>query len=377
MKNITLIYTTLLFIVSCSNSDIIAEKNENNFHSETIVTLTDAQENNAHIKIGSTLKAAVPLIINCNGIIDVPPQNLISISSPINAFIKDIPVLNGTRVHKGELLVSFQHPEIIAMKKNYLEANSKYIMLAKEFERQSTLFKEEAASKKTLEQIQSDFETTKVIKNALQSQLKLLNIDVTNLSADNMSSVISLYASENGYVAKVTANKGKYMRMEDEVMQVVNTSHLHAELQVFENDIVHLRDNQEVYIHVSHDKTRLYNASIALIGSVVNPVTKTISIHAHFKNIDDKLKPGMYLSAEILVNNEPVTSLPETALIRENKNHFIFLKKSKGTYEKIAVEVVSKNDSVYAVILPAELEKSNQIVLQGATTLNNSISNAE
>jgi cobalt-zinc-cadmium efflux system membrane fusion protein len=243
-------------------------------------------------------------------------------------------------------------------------------MLSKELERQNTLYKEEAASKKTLEQIQSDFETTKAIRSALQAQLKLMNIDVTNLSADNMSSTISIYASENGYVAKVSANKGKYIKMEDEVMQIVNTNHIHAELQIFENDIVHVKENQEIKISIAQDKNNIYDATIALIGSVVNPLTKTVTVHAHFNNENSSLKPGMFLNAEILTGNEPVASLPETALVRENKNYFIFLKKGKGIYEKIPIEVYSKTDSLYAVILPSEIEKSNQIVLEGSTAIN-------
>lgn len=377
MKYTILICLSILFIASCNNSNNVSEETTKSLQQETTITLTEAQEKNAHIITGSALKKPVPIIINCNGFVDVPPQNLISVSSPIDAFVKDIPVLPGTHVHKGDLLVSFQHPEIITLQKNYLEANNKYNLLAKELERQNILYKEEAASKKILEQIQYDFETTKAVKNALQAQLKLMNIDVANLSADNMSTSISLYATENGYVAKVSANKGRFINMENEVMQIVNTSHLHAELQVFEKDIIHLKENEAIKISIAQDNAKVYDANIALIGSVINPETKTVTVHAHFNNESNNLKPGMYLNAQILANNQPVSSLPETALIRDNKSYYVFVKKQNSTYEKVLVEVISKTDSLFAIKLPAAIENSNQIVLEGAIAINNALGKEE
>ena len=56
MKYTILIYASVLFIVSCNNSNSISEKTTVPFQPETTVTLSEAQEKNASIITGNALK---------------------------------------------------------------------------------------------------------------------------------------------------------------------------------------------------------------------------------------------------------------------------------------------------------------------------------
>jgi membrane fusion protein, heavy metal efflux system len=80
MKNI-LIILILFLAISCkkeiqeSKPEIVLKENE--------VSLTDAQMKNADIETVSMSEKSISSVLKINGKIDVPPQNLVSISVPL------------------------------------------------------------------------------------------------------------------------------------------------------------------------------------------------------------------------------------------------------------------------------------------------------
>lgn len=74
--------------------------------------------------------------IFANGMIDVPPQNKSFISVPFGGYIRDIKVLDGMRVTKGQVLLVVEHPEIIQLQQDYLEVQGNMEYLKAEMDRQ-------------------------------------------------------------------------------------------------------------------------------------------------------------------------------------------------------------------------------------------------
>ena len=71
---------------------------------ENIVVLTDAQFKNA--KIASTIlqDKSVAIVLKLNGKIDVPPQNLVSVSAPLGGYLRSTKLLPGMHVTKGDII---------------------------------------------------------------------------------------------------------------------------------------------------------------------------------------------------------------------------------------------------------------------------------
>src|ERR1700741_2812861 len=81
----------VLPLLSCNNN---ADKKENALTGKTdkvnsmIVTLTDAQLKNAGIDTGRIQKRTLSSFLKVSGLIDVPPQNRVSISFPMGGYLK-------------------------------------------------------------------------------------------------------------------------------------------------------------------------------------------------------------------------------------------------------------------------------------------------
>jgi len=86
MKNSIISSLLLVMIVSC-NSKSTEEKTEEAALTTNVASLTDAQLKNATIEVGSLQKRSISSTLKVNGKIDVPPQNLVSVSMPLGGIL--------------------------------------------------------------------------------------------------------------------------------------------------------------------------------------------------------------------------------------------------------------------------------------------------
>lgn len=93
MKNIFITITAVLFLISCGNKKNEEETTET-VSVENITTLNDAQIKNAGIQIGKMEQREISATLKLNGKIDVPPQNLVSISVPMGGYLKSTKLLD-------------------------------------------------------------------------------------------------------------------------------------------------------------------------------------------------------------------------------------------------------------------------------------------
>ena len=81
MKNLFIIIV-MVFIAGCNNKTAVQEKDTATDTSHNVI-LTDAQLKNAGIETVTVSQKEMAITLRVNGKIDVPPQNLISVSVPL------------------------------------------------------------------------------------------------------------------------------------------------------------------------------------------------------------------------------------------------------------------------------------------------------
>ena len=116
-------------IVSCNSKIESVEIQGEHEENESRVELSQAQYEVTGIELGKLEFKEIGSELMVNGVIDVPPQNNISITMPYGGFVKNTTLLPGDAVKKGQLLVTIENPEFIQFQQDYLEslANSSYL----------------------------------------------------------------------------------------------------------------------------------------------------------------------------------------------------------------------------------------------------------
>jgi cobalt-zinc-cadmium efflux system membrane fusion protein len=326
--------------------------------------LTDDQIKTAGIKSGPLLKVISPGVVYCNGIVDIPPDAKASIYVSMPGMIKEIFVLPGDKVNKGQRLVTLSHPSYISLQKQYLEVNAQLTFAESEFKRQSTLKNENATTQKLFDKAESDATGLKNQLGSLEAELKMLGIKIDNLSKGIIQSEVTLYSPFRGYVGNFTVNVGKYIRDDEEIMVILNKDHLHVELKVFEKDIMSVQPKQPVFFQLQ-GSSKEYKAYVKLIGEEVEPMSRTVNVHAHIEENYPEIVSGMFTTAQIHTNADSVYVLPENSIQEMNGKKYCMIENAKNTFQLKEIQTGKTHNGMTEVLNFKELHNQYP-VLTGA-----------
>lgn len=333
------------------------------------ITVTDAQIKNAEFQTGPLQTGEISSLLKVNGKVDVPPQNMVSISVPLGGYLKTSKLLPGMHVNKGEVVAIMEDQQYIQLQQDYLMAKVKLSQLEKEYARQKELNASQASSDKMLQQAEADLKSHRILSAALAQKLQLVGINPVNLSENNISKSVNIHSPIDGYVTRVNVNVGKYISPTEIMFELVNPTDIHLALKIFEKDLPKLYIGQELIAYTNNNPEKKYDCEVLLMGKDINAEGYT-DVHCHFEQYDKVLIPGTFMNAEIEVKNRKATVLPADAIVRHDGKHFIFKEVAKQKYAMMEVAVGETENGLTELIVPESMlsEKGNYVV-KGAYTL--------
>lgn len=364
--NYSLFLFILLLLTGCGHTSSDTQTNEQETHTKSI-TLTDAQKKNSTISIGSLLQKDLSEIIKVHGKIDVPPQNLISVSIPMGGFLVSSDLLPGMHVKKGQVIAVLEDQQYIQLQEDYLTTKVRLEQAEADFIRQRDLNESKAGSDKVFEKAKAEYQSLKVILRSLAEKLELLHINAKTLTEQSLSRRVKIYAPFNGFVSKVFVNIGKYVNPSDVLFELVNPKDIHVNLHVFEKDIVKLSIGQNLIVYTNSNPDKKYPCEILLISKDIS-TDGTAEVHCHFEQYDQTLIPGMYMNADISVDHSHIMCLPEESIVSFEGKQYIFLKEHNDSYTIKDIQTGIRDKGFVQILNPEDLQKKS-IVIKGAYSL--------
>jgi membrane fusion protein, heavy metal efflux system len=366
MKHIIFISLSIILLAGCGGKKK-AEEAITNITNENIVTLTDAQLKNAAIVTGKIEEKEISSTLKVNGKIDVPPQNMVSISVPLGGYLKTTKLLPGMHVNRGEVIAVMEDQQYIQLQQDYLTAKARVGFLENEYQRQKDLNQSQASSDKVYQQAETDYKLQLVLISALKEKLQLAGVNISKLNVNNISRGISVYSPINGFVTKVNVNIGKYVSPTDVLFELVNPADIHLALKIFEKDVSKLFIGQKLMAYTNNEPNKKHPCEILLIGKDLSADGNT-DVHCHFEDYDKTLIPGTYMNAEIDVQSNKTNVLPQDAIVHfENKN-YAFVKTGDKQFKMVAINI-GNEEGGFVEIKADENLADKTFVVKGAYTL--------
>ncbi|TSJ41325.1 efflux RND transporter periplasmic adaptor subunit [Fluviicola chungangensis] len=371
---------TVVLLAGCG-SDEKPAMTETHPQNQNRVELNSEQYRTIDLQTGKIELKSLSGTIKVNGMLDVPPQNLVSISAPFGGTLKNTELLQGMKVKKGQVIAIIENPDFIDVQQNYLDYKSQLDYLKLEYERQEELAAGNINAKKTVQKAKSDYESMRARVNGLRARLQLMNISVASLEKGGIRSFASILSPISGYVTQVNTNIGAFVVPSDVLFKIADTEHLHAELTVFEKDVPKLKVGQKVrFTLANEDKER--TATIYLIGREIGK-NRTVNIHCHLDKEDNQLLPGMYLKGLVESGSTEVTAVPNQAIVEFEGEEYIFSEvksdhKNEHAFELIPVKTgVSELGYTEIIIVSGKDWRTVKLVVNGAYDLLSKLKNGE
>ena len=365
---------TIFIFASCGSDQTIVDESEDSLPLNESTIITQTQFDLGKMEIGTFSNAPFKKIIKTTGMLDVPPENKATISAYFGGYVKNISLLQGQKINKGQTLFTLENPEYVQVQQDFLESKSQLNYLKADYERQKELSADNVSSKKVYLKAESDYKVTLARYESLKKKLQLMNINPSSITESNLRTTISVTAPISGYVTSVLATKGLFLNPSDVALTIMNTEHLHIELNIFEQDLATIKIGQDVSFKLMNNPV-IYKATVYLINKAIDPEKRTIKVHCHLSNEDEAelFTPGMYVEAEIFTSNDSALALPIDAVISiEAKSYLLELEDStKGeyTFTRKEVKVGQSNEEFIEILNVNSFKTDTKILTKGAFNL--------
>jgi cobalt-zinc-cadmium efflux system membrane fusion protein len=368
----------MLTLISCnsskdSNEPIQLEEKSNSRE----VSITTSQFSSSQMELGKFSQQVFHQSVKTNGMFDVPPENKASVSAYFGGYVKELNLLPGQKVKKGQLLFTLENPEYVQLQEDFLVAKAQLGYLKSDFERQKELVKDHVTSQKNFLKAESEFRVTSATYESLKKKLSLMNLNPNNITENSIRSTISVTAPISGFITSVDAEKGMFLNPADIAATITNTDHLHIELNIFETDFPQVEIGQEIKFRLQKEGSKYYQAKVYLISKSIDPQKRTANVHGHLMNDDEErlFAPGMYVEAEIFTTTDSLPALPNEAIVNLEDRHYVLIKTGEDTdgikFDRMEIQVGETANGFTEIKKPGDFNKNSEFLVKGAFNLIN------
>ncbi|MGB4725582.1 MAG: efflux RND transporter periplasmic adaptor subunit [Sediminibacterium sp.] len=367
MKTISILSASFLLLAACSTK--VEKENavaKGEAQVTNTVTLTKAQLDLAKLSIGNLSAMQMHKTIKVNGFMDVPPQNMLSVSIPMGGYVKKANLIPGQKVNKGTVLAVLEDASYVSLQQDYLTAKSKLVFLEADYNRQKALNASKSSSDRQFQLALSEFESQKYLVKSLSEKLQLMGIVPAQLSENNISKSIAFKSPMSGYVTKVNVNAGKYVAPTDVLFEIMDPSDLHARLVVFENDATAIKKGNKVKFTENNKPSKTYEAEVHVITPNIEN-ERTTEVHCDLISKNTGLFPGTFVNAEIELNNVEVQVIPAASIVKWQNKSYVFVETGVATY--VMIPVVTGMESKGMVEIVSGITAAQKVVVANAYTL--------
>jgi len=134
--------------------------------------------------------------------------------------------------------------------------------------------------------------------------------------------------------------------------------------EVYFDDI---KAGKMVQAHSAIYRDRGFNGEIKVVGSRVDPVTRSVTVRAHVTNRDDMLRPGMLLTVTMLLNEKQALVVPEQAVLLSGENQYVYAVDDGNIARQIKVTLGRRRPGVVEIL--DGLKLGDRIVTDGVALI--------
>jgi len=288
------------------------------------------------VRITTVEKKPLVRTIRTVGTITYDETKVANVHSKVEGWIDKLYVnYTGELVKKGQPLFTLYSPDLLATQQEYLLA----------------IKANERLSGSSIPEVKAGAGS---LVDASKSRLALWDISDGQIreleEKGEAQRTLTLYAPNSGFVIKKDVNQGMRIMPEKELYTIADLSNVWVDVDIYESEIPFVRLGQNASVTLSYDPSTSFNGKVSYIYPYVGEKTRTVKARLDVPNPGFKLKPDMYVNAEIKIDAGRQLAVPEEAVLDSGVRKIVFLDKGNGHFEPREVKLGAKVDGAYQVV---------------------------
>lgn len=171
---------------------------------------------------------------------------------------------------------------------------------------------------------------------------------------------LTLYSPFKGIVQNIGVDQGRKVTIGDHLADVADLSVVWVWAEFYQDELPMLKTGLPITITSSSYPGDKFDGKISVIDPFINNTTRTGRVRIDVANPDFKLRPDMYVDAELAMDMGESLAVPFGAVLPTGTHNIVFVGKGEGKLEPRYVELGRKYGDYYEV--KSGLKEGEQVV---------------
>jgi len=252
--------------------------------------------------------------------------------SRVDGYVQKLDVKSpGEIVEKDAPLLSIYSPDLLTSEREFVEL---------------LRMRDQAKSKDARE-------TPERLIQSARRRLQLWNVTNEQIAelekTRNPQQNLTLLSPFRGVVQSVPVEQGKGVGIGNMLVEVADLSVVWVWAEFYENELPMLKVGQEIDITVKSYPGEKFEGTISLINPFLEEAKRTAKVRIDIPNPDFKLRPAMYVNAELAMDMGEGLTIPVSAVMPTGTRNVAFVDKGEGKLEPRVIQLGSKYADLYEV----------------------------
>jgi cobalt-zinc-cadmium efflux system membrane fusion protein len=330
-------------------------------------------------EIASQLKVGIPKPHEVAGSLEVAARietdasRIARVGSPVPGRIIKLLALEGQYVPQGAVLAMLHSTDLSDTQFAFVKAYSQEKLAEQAAKRAEQLVAADVIGRAELEKRRAEQLQASTELSALQTQLRAMGMTDKALrqleTTRKLNADYPIVTSIAGTVLERKITIGQIVQPAEIAFMVADLSNVWVVADVPEEDSGRLRKGMRVEVKVPALPEQDIKGSLSYVSSIVDPSTRTVQVRMDLPNPRSIFKPAMLASMKFIDHGEVRTTLPNTAIVREENKDYVFVQVGHNKFMLREVALGAEIGEEH--ILESGLSPNEPIVLDGAFHLNN------
>jgi cobalt-zinc-cadmium efflux system membrane fusion protein len=338
------------------------------------VWLTPAEAAAAKIKVDTVGEEDVEDSILTSGTVTLDDQRTGHIFSPVTGRVVKIMAQLGQRVKKGDALAVIESPDIGSAVSDTHKAEADLVAAEHDLKRKKDLFEQKAASAADVEVSEDTYRTAKAeLERARQKQF-LLRIG----NVDAVTQTYTLTSPIDGEVLLRNINPGIEVQGQytggatQELFTIGELDRVWVLSDIYEADLARVHVGASATVTPVAYPERALDGQVDWVSGSLDPNTRTVKVRCTFDNPEKLLRPLMYATVRVSVDQKKALAIPREAAVRLGEYTVVFVQLSDSDgrmrFERTPVDLDEREGSPWLAVLHG-LDAGQKVVTNGSPFL--------
>jgi RND family efflux transporter MFP subunit len=294
----------------------------------------------------------------------------VSIFPKVNGYVKSVSVDIGSKVRKGNLLMTLEAPELLQAA---MQAKERYARTRADFSLDKEKYNRLLEAARTEGAVSPlDLST---IRSKMEADSSLCNAEKTNWQIqETMLGYLRVTAPFDGIITERNIHPGALVSASEKdkpMLELKELDHLRLQTDIPEGLSANLHDNDTVSFYLGALQGKRMTGTINRKSGNVNPALRSERMEIDVPNKEGILAAGMY--ADLILRpkgNVNVLSVPKSSVVTSTEGKFVF--KIQGNKIK-KVSVTTGNSSVEKTEVYGDLQPGDSVIVNANDEIKESL----